>query len=45
MLQDRGVLPTEVGDLVREYKAMHEEISQAVGRWKMWKVRRKEEGR
>ena len=25
MLQDRGALPTEEGDVVREYKAMHEE--------------------
>ena len=25
MLQDRGVLPREEGDMVREYKAMHED--------------------
>ena len=25
MLQDRGALPKEDGDIVREYKAMHEE--------------------
>ena len=25
MLQDRGALPSEEGDIVREYKAMHEE--------------------
>ena len=25
MLQDRGALPKEEGDVVREYKAMHEE--------------------
>ena len=25
MLQDRGALPNEEGDIVREYKAMHEE--------------------
>ena len=24
-LQDRGALPEEEGDMVREYKAMHEE--------------------
>ena len=25
MLQDRGALPEEEGDVVREYKAMHED--------------------
>ena len=27
MLQDRGALPKEEGDVVREYKAIHEDIS------------------
>ena len=37
MLQDRGALPEEEGDVIREYKAMHEEnfLEQLVeGRWK-----------
>ena len=42
MLQDRGALLKEDGDIVREYKAMHE--NNFPSSW-LWKVRRKEEGR
>ena len=31
MLEDRGALPTEEGNVIREYKAIHEENFSAVG--------------
>ena len=31
MLEDRGALLKEEGDLVKEYKAMHDKTSSAVG--------------
>ena len=43
MLQDRGALPKEEGDSVREYKAMHEE--NFVSSWLREGVEDKEERR
>ena len=43
MLQDRGELPKEESDVIREYKAMHEENFQ--NSWLREDVEGKEEGK
>ena len=46
MLEDRGALPEEEGDLIREYRAMHEATfisswleEDVVGKAKKWRTR------
>ena len=46
VLEDRGAVPREDGDLLRGYRAVHEEkLSQQLCCWMMWKIKQKKGGK